>query len=348
MNENFWAIIAQVSATFVGLVFVGQTFHLSSIRDATERLTTSEYGLREKSSKVMIVCVALNLLLFLLPMLISLCLLSVKLGGTLWTWDLFWVFSLPMCFFAIFQFENKYLKSDVMNKETKNSRTRNLLSRRLIFGKNIVLISLALITVLLFLMTLFNLPNIEKYFEFITIFLLLTGLAFSVVDLIAFDLKNVLFQTSEITQKMADAFTEKITMEMTNIDELYNLYQEATESNRYQHWQNVRAQEILKIYPSMSLKDLRRIESQEIEGIKTIYCTLSNTVRHNGQLDFTKTIYSSDILSYDEFVDFKTTCEMIEGKIKAIKVTLNQKISFLQENGILLQEDIENQLIKLK
>ena len=68
VNTDFWATMAQVSATFVGLVFVGLSIYLTSIRAAVNEVE-ADLGVEERSNRIMFVSVLSNLSFFVLPLI---------------------------------------------------------------------------------------------------------------------------------------------------------------------------------------------------------------------------------------------------------------------------------------
>jgi hypothetical protein len=72
MLESFWTTIAQVSATFAGLVFVGFSIYLSNIREATDEIRRHLPESKEVLGSLMYLVVYSNLLFYWLPLLLSL------------------------------------------------------------------------------------------------------------------------------------------------------------------------------------------------------------------------------------------------------------------------------------
>ena len=72
MTEAFWATIAQVSATFAGLVFVGFSIYLANIREATTEVKRSLPEAEEVLGNLIYIVVYSNLLFYWLPLLLSL------------------------------------------------------------------------------------------------------------------------------------------------------------------------------------------------------------------------------------------------------------------------------------
>jgi uncharacterized membrane protein HdeD (DUF308 family) len=79
MNTGLWSTIAEVSATFVVLVFVGLTIYLAGIRE-TVAYITGRAGMKQRSSLFMYIFVFSNLLLFVLPLVSSLSLVAKRTG----------------------------------------------------------------------------------------------------------------------------------------------------------------------------------------------------------------------------------------------------------------------------
>jgi hypothetical protein len=72
MTEAFWTTIAQVSATFAGLVFVGFSIYLGNIREATTEVKRSLPESEEVFGSLIYIVVYSNLLFYWLPSLLSL------------------------------------------------------------------------------------------------------------------------------------------------------------------------------------------------------------------------------------------------------------------------------------
>lgn len=77
--ESFWAIIAQVSATFAGLVFTGFSIYLGNIREATAEVKRKLPESREVSGGLIYIVVYSNLLFYWLPLLLSLTSLTERI-----------------------------------------------------------------------------------------------------------------------------------------------------------------------------------------------------------------------------------------------------------------------------
>ena len=144
MNGDFWNIVAQVSATFVGLVFVGQVFYLSNIKDAIEMQIVRNYSLDEISTSTMILCISTNLILFLYPLLIALCLITTESHQSLFIWEIFWSIALALILTLLVV---NYAKSKLqLNSKENNSPISNLIISRSKWGLGLIYFSI-LVTV---------------------------------------------------------------------------------------------------------------------------------------------------------------------------------------------------------
>jgi hypothetical protein len=72
MTEAFWTTIAQVSATFAGLVFVGFSIYLGNSREATAEVKRRLPESEEVFGSLIYIVVYSNLLFYWLPLLLSL------------------------------------------------------------------------------------------------------------------------------------------------------------------------------------------------------------------------------------------------------------------------------------
>ncbi len=72
MTEAFWTTIAQVSATFAGLVFVGFSIYLGNVREATAEVKRGLPESEEAFGSLIYIVVYSNLLFYWLPLLLSL------------------------------------------------------------------------------------------------------------------------------------------------------------------------------------------------------------------------------------------------------------------------------------
>jgi len=72
MTEAFWTTIAQVAATFAGLVFVGFSIYLGNIREAITEVKRSLPEAEEVLGNLIYIVVYSNLLFYWLPLLLSL------------------------------------------------------------------------------------------------------------------------------------------------------------------------------------------------------------------------------------------------------------------------------------
>jgi len=244
MNTEFWSIIAQVSATFVGLVFVGQVFYISNIKDAVEMQIIESYGFVEISTSAMILCISTNLILFLYPLLVSLCLITTQSTTNFVFWEIFWLVILTaLLYFVTYIYSKTRAQFHIKGI---NSSTSNLIMSRLKWGQHLIYFGILLVVGLLIQFKLLAITVSEQFLQFTVIGLSCIGLGLSAFDLVAFDKKNILFRKSSLTGNVLEGTVQNIQAKRGVILSLFTDYSIGTKSAKYTAWQKLRIQEYLE------------------------------------------------------------------------------------------------------
>lgn len=184
---TFWATIAKVSATFVGLVFIGISIYFSRIKDAIKEM--SSYGFKEPPT--IFPFMLSNLIYFIVPFLISIILLSDRTLITFFFLSLIFIIS---CVISIWNF-----------KSIINILSKGKIFRGFIVGFLLILYVLASGIVAILVVNDISLFTIDlKPFLKILCFVgLFIGISLTVYDIRLFDKDNIV---SSIDEKISEKF----------------------------------------------------------------------------------------------------------------------------------------------
>ena len=197
MNKlSYWTTMAQISATFTGLIFVGLVFYLNNINEAIKDVK-SKFHVTEMSSKLLPNFVLSNLILYSLPLAISLTLILGEEHSQFQIYFRLILVAINTCALIVtiwLYFSSntkKYLRLDGKNKNLLNVKNR------IVFGTIILIIIISGIYVLVFIF--WRAENIESaiIMKLVAGFSLAAALLFSLSDLILFSTHHIFFTKSK-------------------------------------------------------------------------------------------------------------------------------------------------------
>jgi len=217
---TFWSTMGQVSATFVGLLFVGLSIYLESIRSAI-REAHLEYPLQENSSRLMYAAVLSDLSLLALPLWVSLGLILEQehpqiqpafpyLVGVILT---------AVLFLNLFLYWNKVAQEQLELLRAESRPSRKLLQLRLSLGAWGLLLVVVIYGGLLFALRIPPMASwILSSLKVISWLSIIIGLGTGIFDLIAFDAGNIFFRISEDFRRKTEDRERILKTQMAKID----------------------------------------------------------------------------------------------------------------------------------
>jgi len=339
VNTDFWATVAQVSATFVGLVFVGFSIYLTGIRRAVDEVET-ELGLEEQSTRVMIVSVLSNLSFFVLPLITSLALIAQQHWPDI---------SIPV---YLFLFTCTLLLGTLLWGRY-SSKTRQqmklVLSERVGKGMHLRVRScwwlylLVLAHPLLLLLILTKLFDREDFLRAIlqatTYASIVSGLACGIWDLMLFDVDNVLFRISEKMRERIKDLNRDLQSQMQHVRLLYHKYETGLRSPKYEEELN-RVKEDPHVSAVLDAAHIREHAKAEQDAIRSSYKELCEQIPANREeSDLIQRIRAKgEIITYADLKVLKEESEILFKDIDWLNKKLTGKLETFRERGIVTNE----------
>jgi len=274
MNLDFWVTIAQISATFTGLVFVGFSIYLKGIReaiDSIDQLFGSNNGLQEKSSYLITSLALSNITFLLLPLITALSILSAQNGRSLLYPYI--ITNIFLVVFFFYQFFNKQVSSE--RKTISFERNRDLFLKGRILSGNVIVILFIVIFLCLTIGILISPPSSYLFNGFniaIEVFCfisLLFGLGLSLYDLYLFDTDHILFEITSDFEAMVNVINAELHSEALCIEPLYQQFLNSLECHTYQ----IRIEQIQRENPD-GLKNINDESSLIISDYAQIRCEI--------------------------------------------------------------------------
>lgn len=193
MDNDYWTTIAQICATFIGIVIVGIALFIGSTRTAVkemEALSRVQTAFKEQSTELSYVLTISNLILFIWPMRISLYFTGESESHLLFWSSLAMLFGLLVV--TVILFEHKIHNRIFLLRSGVN--TSSFIAR---LRFRFVVYLFGLLFCLLHVnyhFSLFNAVNIAISIKVISVLSIIFGMAFSLFDLLLFDVEHTLFQ----------------------------------------------------------------------------------------------------------------------------------------------------------
>lgn len=222
MDLTFWSTMGQVSATFVGLVFVSLSIYLGSIRSAITEVH-SKFPLQENSSRLMYVAMWSNLSVFVLPLLTSIGLIFEQEHPQIQP-----AFSCLVCvILAVILVLNlslywrKTTQSQFGLLQTEVHGLRKLLRLRLSFAGWVVPAIVIIYELLLLLHIAVAMSWAILLLKGIAWLSIAVGLSIGIFDLVAFDTGNIFFRVSENFRHKAEDREQTLKTRLKKIDAVF-------------------------------------------------------------------------------------------------------------------------------
>jgi len=328
MNPNYWITIAQISATFIGLVFVGLSIYLKSIREAIDsinQLFGSSSGLQEKSSYLITSSMFSNMTFLLMPLTTALTIISNQKGLALLC--LYILTNLILIGFLIYLFFNKRVSSERKTILAEKNKDR-LLRIRLSYGNSIAILFIILFSVftLGILYHGFHIMNQDRltiYAEALCYLSILFGLGFNLNDIILFDVNSILFEVTADFEIMVDIIDAELYSEAFYIEPLYQRFSKSLECSFYHN----KLEQINKKRPS----DLKNIDRDEML-IKNDYQQIRSEVPKGSDPKMVQELRNKGrVLSFHDLHSMARRRTNVSEKIKMLSHRITNWLSLFEE-----------------
>ncbi|RLF81513.1 hypothetical protein DRN32_00730 [Thermococci archaeon] len=337
VNPDFWITIAQVSATFVGLVFVGLSIYLTSIRAAANEVE-ADLGMVEQSSRVMFVSVLSNLSFFVLPVIASLSLIAQQ--SRLDVPNLFWLSSvicLLLYCVLLWGHENNKTRQQVrLILSERAEGSKKLLHWRVEVGKWPLYLLVPIYIVLLAVILVGQPPILkaEDWLEGVTLFSIALGLSYGILDLILFDVKNILFRVSDRVRGYVERVQHDLQRQAQEVEQLYHEYETIIQSHDYQE-ELERLAHDPRIISMLSPTGVQEQVQAEQARIRSQYNRLREEIPADGEAKLVQQIKAKgQILTYAEIKMFREQTECLFRDISSYKDLLEDRLRSFEERGI--------------
>jgi len=354
MNLDFWSIIAQISATLLGLVFAGQVFYLTNINDAMEVQKIQDFGFQDISSQAMVICILTNIILFLYPLLVAVCLITTTGRQVLIFWEVFWV--LVIIFIIVLELViNKKSKDIFANKNLKDKKNPKfeLVVNRVKLGQVFVCIGVVLLVGLLVPYKVFSIQVFEILLQFAVITMIIIGLGLIVFDLIAFEKQNILFKSTGKTLKIIERMNQELNLRRQQLDSLYIDYSNILRSDEYAEWEEERFKEIKDTLSHAFQKNaVEMIDNEKVER-KIFLENCRNSIEKippgkNPKFiaDFIAETNRNgfSIYSLNQIFKFQEELDNITMELNNFTTTLKGRLSYLRENGVIDKSGVKSRM----
>jgi len=234
---TFWPTMAQVSATFIGLVFVALSIYLESIRSAVREIQ-SKYPLKENSSRLMYSAILSNLSLFILPLLASLTLIleqehpQVQFALSL---------SVGAILTAIFFLDLLLYRSRTAQEQFRLLRSESRVSRKLLQSRVLLGAWGLPVTAVTYGGLLFALQSPQamswaiSLLKIVALLSVVIGLGIGLFDLVVFSPRNILFRISENLRRKTLDRERTLKKRMNKIDYVWTRWRDLASDPQFRY-----------------------------------------------------------------------------------------------------------------
>ena len=337
MDPTFWSTMAEVSATFVGLVFVGLSLYLGSSRAAVNEME-AEPGMEEQSSRIMFVSVLSNLAFFVLPLVASLALINRVTPSDHSLFGLSTTVYLLLLGTLLWGYESPQSRQQVKLVLSENARGK-VLRLRLEYIKWLLYL-IVLIYVLLLSATFGWLPfsNAEDWLKGLAFFSTVFGLGCGVGDLIVFDVDNILFRVPERVEERLEHTQQELRAVMKEIEGLYRKYEVLVQSPEYQELlrQMMHNPGVIAVLNPTRIRG--QIQAEQI-AIRSTYNRLREEIPAEGEVEVIQQFRTKGkVVTYADMRILKRQLELLSQEADAFKKLLEDKLAFFKGRGIYAEE----------
>lgn len=325
MTGDYWTTLAQISSTFIGLIFVGIAIFVDSIRTAVkemESIINVRTVFREQSTPLSYVLTISNLILFIWPMIISLYFSEVTDEPFFFWLCLLLCFGLLISIIILYEWKiNKNISLLNSEKNTQIFKTR--LNFRYILYLVGILICLFFGNIAINLLEVSTSMNILKILSIVSIIL---GLGQSMFDILIFDVQNTIFKLPDDFPSQIDTAKTQLNFEKTRIDTIYREYIKRKEELDC---------EIINIRTQKKLSD---IKSQMIAKLDNDNVKIENQYDHiqqhicSDRISFLDGIGSeTKVMTYKDIMEFIKQRKILEAYISDTEAFIKKSIDNIQE-----------------
>ena len=327
ISITFFAVIASVSATFVGLVFIGLSIYMARIRTAAKEVE-AKWEIKEQSSRLMSVSTLSNLFFFLLPLIASLNLISKNKNlnaiGSFYATILVYLFMLGALIWSII---NKRIKQQLKHVYSQKDKIRRLFYLRLKGCKWVLCLAILMFGYLSvsIIISQSRINWVNNILEFSSVIFLILGLSIGIIDLFFFDINNILFEITDRSKNHVDRVQNDIQREMGELEKFFGQFKKMIDdSPDYEEYldQNT-TQHVKAIYGEDRLDKHRKEEENEI--LKK-YEELNSKISKADGAKFLKGLkQKGEFVKYSDLKVIKENVESLSADIKSLKGKLTQK-----------------------
>lgn len=286
----------------------------------------------------MFVSVISNLSFFALPLIASLSLIAQH--SRLDVPNLFW-FSLVICLLLscvlLWGHENNKTRQQVkLILSERVEASRKLLHWRLEVGKWLLYLLVPIYVVLLAAILVGQPPILraEDWLEGVTHFSIALGLSYGILDLILFDVNNILFRVSDRVRGRVDRTQHDLQTPMQEVGQLYHEYETIIQSHDYQE-ELERVMHDPHIISMLSPTGVQEQVQAEQARIHSQYNKLREEIPADGEAKLVQQIKAKgEILTYAEIKMFREQTKSLFRDISSYKDLLADRLRSFEERGI--------------
>jgi hypothetical protein len=284
----FWTTMAQISATFTGLIFVGLVFYIDHIDKATKEVRL-RFLVHEVSSKLLPNIVSTNLIMFVIPLAIS---LTLILEEEHHQFDMLFRLILVAIITSALIVTMRLLISTDIKKYPQNSASSLQVKRRIKTGLIILFLIILSIYGLIFANWVMT-NNIWPVFcmKLVSGFSIAAALLFSLSDLFLFNSHHIFFEIPENFITKVETIEKQIVGTSNFIDnkvrECYKKLQKLEASDQEEIGEYINDQ-----WPKIKFSNLPGLVERELTHMKNRFEKMRDNIPEEGHLDCADFLFS--------------------------------------------------------
>jgi len=326
MTSDFWPTLAQISATFIGLIFVGIAIFIESIRTAVkemEAINSVKTVFKEQSTPLSYVLTISNLILFMWPMIIALYMSEVGDNQSIYWLCLLLCVALLITIIILYEWKIKNTVSFL--KSEKNIR---LFKVRLIF--RYILYAIGFLYCLFFtnfLLLFLDISITTNFLKFLSIFSITSGLGLSLCDILIFDVQHTIFKLPDNFPDHIEKASSELHLEKNRIDSIFKEYQERKYEFDIFVNQFRSTQEYL---PDILNYMISKLNNDEQKNIQQCHY-LQQQINPDRILLFQGIGRETKVMAYKDIIEFIKERKKLESFITDLELLIKQSIMDIQQ-----------------
>jgi hypothetical protein len=337
MNTEFWSIVAQLSGTFLGLIFVALSIHLASIRAAVNAVE-AEIHVEEQSSRLMFVSMLSSLYFFVLPLITSLSLLAQQSRSD--KPNIVWL-SLGVYLLLLFTLvggcEHSRARQQVkLVLSERVRRSRRLLQWRVWHCKWLLYLLIPVNAVLLAAILVGQppIPRAEDWLEVVTCLSMALGLSSGMLDLYLFDASNVLFRVSSRLQALVERIHHELQTVMQDVEWRYREYETISQSHGFQQ-ELERLTHNPDIISILSPKRVHQMVQSEQARVHSLYKKFREEIPIESEAKLIQQFRArSKVVTYSDINSLKNQSTILLQDMEEFRDLLDRRLRSFQSLGI--------------